>query len=121
MPRLRTAGTIVAGLVLLSTGLRIWAARQVPGPWISPDEMIYGLLGFGLYHTGHLAILGGPTPFYSLLVPVFTGLPLSIGSFGFGYGLLKVVQALTMSLAAGPAFVLGGGFVSPGRGPSAAP
>ena len=107
-------------LILLSTGLRAWAAREVPVPWIAADEMIYGLLGFGLYHTGHLAILGGPTPFYSLLVPVFTGLPLSIGSFGFGYGLLKVVQALTMSLAAVPVFVWGSGFVSRGRALSAA-
>jgi hypothetical protein len=104
----------LALLVLLSTGLRAWAARQVPVPWIAADEMIYGLLGFGLYHTGHLAILGGPTPYYSLLVPVFTGIPLSIGSFGFGYGLLKVVQAAAMSSAAVPVFLWGRALVSRG-------
>jgi hypothetical protein len=108
-------GGALALLVLVSTGLRAWAAREVPVPWIAADEMIYGLLGFGLYHTGHLAILGGPTPFYSLLVPVFTGLPLSIGSFAFGYGLLKVVQAAAMSLAAVPVYLWGRSLVSRGK------
>jgi hypothetical protein len=112
--RLAYPAALVA-LVLLSAGFRAWAARQVPVPWIAADEMIYGLLGFGLYHTGHLAILGGPTPFYSLLVPAFTGLPLSIGSFGFGYGLLKAVQAVAMSLAAVPVYLWGTRLVSPGR------
>src|SRR5689334_7886635 len=109
--RLAYPAALVA-LVLLSAGFRAWAARQVPVPWIAADEMIYGLLGFSLYHTGHLAILGGPTPFYSLLVPVFAGLPLSIGSFAFGYGLLKLVQAAAMSLAAVPVYLWGTRLVS---------
>jgi hypothetical protein len=98
---------VVAAMICLSAGFRAWAARDVPVPWIAPDEMIYGLIGYGLWHTGHLAILGGPTPFYNLLVPAFTGIPLSIGSFGFGYGLLKVLQAIAMSLAAIPVYAWG--------------
>src|SRR2546425_12821160 len=112
MPRLRTAGTIVAGLVLLSTGLRIWAARQIPGPWISPDEMVYGLLGQGLYRTGHLAILGGPTSFYSLVAPAFVGIPLSLHDLALGYSILKGLQALVMSLAAVPVYLWGRRLVS---------
>jgi hypothetical protein len=99
-------------MVTLSAGFRAWAARDVPVPWIAPDEMIYGLLGYGLWHTGHLAILGGPTPFYDVLVPAFTGIPLSLGSFGFGYGLLQVLQAVAMSLAALPVFAWGRSLVS---------
>ncbi len=76
-------------------------------PWIAPDEMIYGLLGRSLYSTGTLAILGGPTPFYSALVPAFVGLPLSVGDLQFGYGLLKVLQALVMSLTAVPVYFWG--------------
>src|SRR5262249_45832436 len=41
--------------------------------------------------------------------------PLSIGSFAFGYGLLKVAQALAMSLAAVPVYLWGTRLVSPGR------
>src|SRR4051812_1703440 len=86
----------LAAIVALSTGLRAWAAVSVPVPWIAPDEMVYGLLGRGLWHHGSLDILGGPTPYYSLLTPILAGLP---------YDPLRVVQALVMSLAAVPAFL----------------
>ena len=56
-------------------GLRAWAALEVPVPWIAPDEMVYALLGRGLWEHGSLDILGGPTPYYSLLTPLFAGLP----------------------------------------------
>jgi hypothetical protein len=79
----------------------------VPVPWIAPDEMIYGLLGRSLYSTGTLAIFGGPTPFYSALEPAFVGLPLRAGDLEFGYGLLKVLQALVMSLTAVPVYLWG--------------
>jgi hypothetical protein len=102
----------LAALVLLSTGLRAWAALEVPVPWIAPDEMVYGLLGRGLYEHGSLDILGGPTPFYSLLTPVLAGLPLSVFALGTGYDLLHGLQALTMSLAAVPVYLWGRSLVS---------
>ena len=79
----------LAALVLFSAGLRAWAAVDVPAPWIAPDEMVYGLLGRGLYEHGSLDILGGPTPFYSFLTPLFVGLPLSVLDLGSGYDLLR--------------------------------
>jgi hypothetical protein len=82
-------------------------------PWVAPDEMIYGLLGRSLYQSGSLTILGGPTPFYSALVPTFVGLPLSLGDLQFGYGLLKVLQALVMSLTAVPVYLWGRSLVGP--------
>ncbi len=87
---------LLGAIVALSTALRAWAALQVPVPWIAPDEMVYGLLGRGLWQHGSLDVLGGPTPYYSLLTPVLAGLP---------YDPLRVVQALVMSLAAVPAFL----------------
>src|SRR3954467_15403943 len=92
----RRAWWALAALVAVSTALRAWAALQVPVPWIAPDEMVYALLGRGLWHHGSLDILGGPTPYYSLLTPVLAGLP---------YDPLRVVQALVMSLAAVPTFL----------------
>jgi len=97
----------LGGLVFLSTVLRTWASRGVPTPWIAPDEMIYGLLGQGLYRDGRLTILGGPTPYYSLVVPAVVGLPLGIGDLALGHSLLKALQALVMSLAAVPVFLWG--------------
>ena len=103
----------LGSLVLLSTVLRTWASRGVPTPWIAPDEQIYGLLGQGLYRDGSLTILGGPTPYYSAVVPAVVGLPLSIGDLALGHSLLKALQALVMSLAAVPVFLWGRSFMAP--------
>ncbi len=97
----------VGALVVLSTALRAWAGLAVPVPWIAPDEMTYGLIGRELYQSGSLDILGGPTPYFSIAVPAFVGLPLSLGDLAFGYDLLKVLQALAMSLTAVPVYLWG--------------
>ncbi len=57
-------------------------------PRVIPDEMVYGLVGQSLYHSGSLEILGGPTPFYSFVFPAFVGLPLSLSDLELGYALL---------------------------------
>ncbi|HST25640.1 MAG TPA: glycosyltransferase family 39 protein [Gaiellaceae bacterium] len=85
----------------------------MPVPWIAPDEMTYGLLGQSLYRHGSLAILGGPTPYFSAVVPAVVGLPLSLGDLAFGYDLLRVLQALAMSLTAVPVFLWGRTLVAP--------
>jgi hypothetical protein len=84
----------------------------VPTPWIGPDEFVYSMAGVGLYTTGHLAILGGPTPYYSLVVPALDGLPLRFGDLALGYSTLKAAQALLMSLAAVPVYLWGRTLVS---------
>jgi hypothetical protein len=103
---------LLGALVLVSAGLRAWAALEVPSPWIAPDEMTYALLGRGLYEHGSLDVLGGPTPFYSLLTPAFAGLPLSVLDLDTGYDLLRGLQALVMSLAAVPVYLWARSLVS---------
>ena len=95
----------LAALVLLSTAFRAWAAVEVPVPWIAPDEMVYGMLGRSLWLHGSLAILGGPTPYYSLLTPLLAGFPLAAFGLGTGYDLLQGLQAFVMSLAAVPVYL----------------
>jgi hypothetical protein len=104
---LRTAPPWVAlaAVVAVSVAVRSWAALSVPVPWIAPDEMIYGLVGQSLYRSGSLDILGGPTPYYSVVVPGFAGIPLSLGNLELGYDVLKVLQALAMSLTAVPVYL----------------
>jgi hypothetical protein len=104
----------LVAIVAVSTALRAWASWGVPTPWIAPDELIYGLTAQSLYRTGHLAILGGPTPYYSAVVPALDGLPLSLGDMVLGYGALKIIQALLMSLAAVPVYLWGRRLMAPG-------
>jgi hypothetical protein len=102
----------LAALVLISTAFRAWAAVSVPVPWIAPDEMVYGLLGRSLYLHGSLEILGGPTPFYSLLVPALVGFPLSAFGLATGLDVVQGLQAFVMSLAAVPVYLWGRSLVS---------
>ena len=104
MTRRREWGALAA-LVLVSTGFRAWAAVSVPVPWIAPDEMVYGLLGRSLWLHGSLEILGGPTPYYSLLTPALVGWPLAAFGLRTGLDVVQGVQALVMSLAAVPVFL----------------
>jgi hypothetical protein len=69
-----------------------------------PDEAIYGVRALGLWQHGSLPLFGSSGAGYSALYPVFAGGPLSIGSQATGYAILKVVQALVMSLAAWPVY-----------------
>jgi hypothetical protein len=101
----RSAWAALVALVLISTAFRAWAAVEVPVPWIAPDEMVYGMLGRSLWLHGSLSILGGPTPYYSLLTPMLAGLPLAAFGLGRGYDLAQGLQAFVMSLAAVPVYL----------------
>jgi len=98
---------LLAALVALSAAFRTWAALTVPTPWIAPDELIYGMLGRALWQTGHLDLLGHPISFFSFVYPALAGLPLSLGDRQLGYDLLKVQQAIVMSLTAVPVYLWG--------------
>jgi Dolichyl-phosphate-mannose-protein mannosyltransferase len=96
--------TALGLLVAVSTLLRFWGGTLIPIPWINPDEIIYGELGRSLYRSGEFRILGRPTEFISLVYPALVGVPLSLGNLERGYHLLKLVQALVMSLTAVPVY-----------------
>ena len=104
----------LGALIVLSTGLRGLASRSVVGPWISPDETVYSLLGQSLYRDGTLSILGEPTAFYSLVVPALVGPFLSFHDLALGYAILKPFQAFVMSLAAVPVYCWARSVVSRG-------
>src|SRR5256712_9440766 len=98
---------LVAALVGVSAALRTWAGLTVATPWIAPDELIYGELGRAFWQTGHLDLLGHPIHFFSFVYPALAGLPLSLGDRQLGYDLLKVLQAIVMSLTAVPVYLWG--------------
>ena len=101
----RSEWAALAALVLLSTAFRAWAAVEVPVPWIAPDELVYGMLGRDLWLHGSLTILGGPTPYYSLLTPALVGHPLAVWGLHTAYDVLQGLQAFVMSLAAVPVYL----------------
>jgi hypothetical protein len=106
---LRRTGLTLAlpGLVGASTLLHWLAGRRFTGLWIMPDEAIYGGRALALWRDGQLPLLRGEGAGYGLLYPVLAGLPLSVGHLATGYGSLKLLQALTISLVAVPIFHYG--------------
>ena len=95
----------MAGLVAVSILGRILLGREIPTPWIAPDEMIYGIVGRTLYSSGRLAIENADSDFYSLVYPALIGGPLAWLSPHRGYEVAKALGAISMSLAAVPAYL----------------
>jgi Dolichyl-phosphate-mannose-protein mannosyltransferase len=117
MPRQPTGfpeWTALATLVGISALVRAWAGTKVAGPWFIPDEVVYAQLGQSLYRFGHFRILGSTPDFFSLVYPLFLGLPLHAAGIVRGYEIAKTLQALAMSLAAVPVYLWGRSLVSPG-------
>ena len=67
-----------------------------------PDEAIYAGRAQQLWNDGPWPLLHGAGAGYGLLYPAVAGLPLAVGDFATGYGSLKLLQALVVSLAAVP-------------------
>jgi hypothetical protein len=94
---------IVAG----STVFRALAAREMPGPFIFVDELIYSELAKSFAAGGHFLVRDVPTSGYGVVYPVlispayrlFDNLPTA-------YAAVKTINSLAMSLAAVPAYLL---------------
>jgi hypothetical protein len=112
----RYAALAVGVIVVLSTAFRVGVALAFDVPWITPDEMIYGLVGESLWETGQLSIRGISMPYYSLLTPALVGLPLTLEDRETGLAIAQALQALAMSLVAVPVYVWGKRLAGPGWG-----
>ena len=99
------AALAVAGLVVVSTVVRLAVAQAFTTPWIAPDEMVYGMLGEGLWAHGTLSLRGFDAPYYSLLTPALIGAPFRLSSLADGIQWARLLQCLAMSLVAVPTYV----------------
>ena len=99
------AAFAVAALVVVSTLARLAVAQAFTTPWIAPDEMVYGMLGEGLWSHGTLTLRGFDAPYYSLLTPALIGAPLRLSSLADGIQWARMLQCLAMSLVAVPTYV----------------
>ena len=97
----------LAAIVGASTLVRGWLARGMPAPFVFVDELLYWELARSLAETGTYSIREVPTSGYSLLYPaVLAPVHWLTDSLPTAYGLAKALNALLMSLAAVPAWLL---------------
>ena len=99
------AALVVVALIVVSTLIRFAAAQAFTTPWIAPDEMVYGMVGEGLWSHGTLTLRELPSPYYSLLTPALIGAPLAALDLGDGIQWARLLQALAMSLVAIPTYL----------------
>jgi hypothetical protein len=97
----------VGAIVVCSTGVRFAFARHVVGPWIMIDEIVYSELAKSFAATGSFAVRGVPTSGYGVIYPVLISPAYALfRSIPAAYTAIKLINALLMSLAAVPAYLL---------------
>jgi hypothetical protein len=95
-------------MILVSAGVRLALAKPHPAPWVFPDELIYSNLAESFGKTGRFALrespgLQGFGPGYPLLIaPAYA----IFDNLAHAYAAAKAINALVMSLAAIPVYLI---------------
>ena len=104
----------VAALVAVSAAVRFGLARQVVAPWIMVDELVYSELAKSFAETGRFLIRGEPSAGYGFVYPIVIAPAFALfDSIPHAYTAAKAINAVVMSLAAVPAYLLARRVVSP--------
>ena len=94
-------------IVAASTAFRAVLSRELPGPFIFVDELIYSELGRSFADGGRFLVRDVSTGGYGVVYPVLISPAYRIfNRLPEAYASVKVINSLVMSLAAVPAYVL---------------
>ncbi|HYK07146.1 MAG TPA: hypothetical protein VEW11_05200 [Gaiellaceae bacterium] len=104
--RLATPPFVLAGLVALSSLLQTLLAWRRPTPGYFPDEYMYAELGRSLLESGSPLVRSENAHFLPLLYPLLTAPAWLWDDVEHAFRTIQAVNAVTMSLAAVPAFLL---------------
>jgi len=104
--RLATPPFVLAGVVVLSSLLQTLLAWRRPTPGYFPDEYMYAELGRSLLESGSPLVRGESSHFLPLLYPLLTAPAWLWDDVEHAFRTIQAVNAVTMSLAAVPAFLL---------------
>jgi hypothetical protein len=96
----------LGGIVAVSFALRAVGAVAHAAPQVFPDEYLYATLGRSLAAHGDLRIRGAAVHFPALLEPILAAPLWALASPVTAYRLVQVENALFMSLAAIPAYLI---------------
>jgi hypothetical protein len=97
----------LTGIVVASAALRIWLVRAMPAPFVFVDELIYSELAKSLADAGTFAVRGVPTSGYSTLYPILLAPAYALfDALSSAYAFAKATNAVAMSLAAVPAWLV---------------
>lgn len=101
------AWLLLAGIVALSAGIRLWLVRSMVAPFIFIDELYYSELAKSLADDGTFAIRGEAIRGYSVTYPALVAPAWGLFDDGVtAYNAAKSINAVAMSLVAIPAYLL---------------
>ena len=98
--------TVVALVVVVSAIVRTLAAWLRVTPTYFPDEYVYAEIGRSLAEAGRPLVEGSAASFPALLQPLVTAPAWLVDDVELAYRLIQLMGAVSMSLAAIPAFLL---------------
>lgn len=108
------AWTWLTGIVVVSALVRIALAHRIVTPWIMVDELVYSELAKSLAAQGEFLVRGVPSNGYGFVYPALIAPAFGLfDSVPHAYALAKGINAVVMSLAAVPAYLLARRLVSP--------
>jgi hypothetical protein len=97
----------VTALVVLSAAIRYVIGRQAVAPWIMVDELIYSELAKSFAAGGHFLVRGQSSAAYGIVYPILIAPGWAIyKAVPDAYAAAKAINAVVMSLAAVPAYLL---------------
>ena len=101
------AGGWVAAIVVCSFAFRAWLARGMVAPFIFTDELIYAELARSLADSGERLVRDVPATGYGIGYPLLISPAYALfEKLPDAYAAVKTINALLMSLAAVPAYLL---------------
>jgi 4-amino-4-deoxy-L-arabinose transferase-like glycosyltransferase len=106
--RVRSLGVALplGALVAVSFAVRVGLGFMRPTPYYFPDEYRYAALSRSLVDHGHLLIRGAPAHFLPVFASIVTAPMWLLGSVAESYRGVQMINALAVSLAAVPVFLL---------------
>jgi hypothetical protein len=97
----------LVALVLASFAVRAWLARDMLGPFIMVDELIYSELARSIAESRELLVRDVSSPGYGIVYPALISPAYALfDGLTDAYAAVKTINALVMSLAAIPAYLL---------------
>jgi len=105
----------LAAIIICSFALRAWLARATVGPFIMVDELIYSELARSFAAGDGFHVRDAPASGFSLVYPILISPAYAVfDALPDAYTAVKTMNALLMSLAAVPAYLLARRLLGPG-------
>jgi hypothetical protein len=109
----RSAVLVLAGLLLIAAGLRVWLAREIATPWIMIDELLYSEMAKSFATSGDFLVRDAPVSLNNVVYPALISPAWLVHPMGTTYGLAKAINVVLMTATGIPLYLWARRLVAP--------